>query len=270
MARRTPDPCGARKRERALRANRRSRSRFAYSRRALRIIRTCLRNLVEIAYDRVRKRTGITGPKRLLRLFEELGGSLLKFGQILSLQVDTLPRPYCDALLDLLDRVPRFSASEVKQVFVEELGSPPEALFREFNYNPIASASIGQVHRAVLTDSTVVAVKVQRPDARETFTRDGALLRLFIRVVLLLRIRTLYFIRDPIREFNDWVQDELDYRREATYAEILRQNAGDTPAEKIPRVHWDLTTRRVLTMEYLAGYTVTDYFRILRAGTGRN
>ena len=240
--------------------------RLAYLRRALHIARTCLRHLAEIGSDRVRKRTGISGPERLRTLLEELGGSFLKFGQILSLQVDALPRAYCDALLTLLDRVPPFPPSDVKQVFMEEFGQPPEDLFREFSYQPLASASIGQVHRAVLADSTKVAVKVQRPDAREAFTRDGTLLRLSIRIVLLLRIRTLYFMRDPIREFNEWVGDELDYRREATYAEILRKNARDTPAEEIPRIHGNLSTERVLTMDFLEGYSVMDYLRIVEAG----
>ncbi len=225
-----------------------------------------MRHLAEIGSDRVRKRTGISGPERLRTLLEELGGSFLKFGQILSLQVDALPRAYCDALLTLLDRVPPFPPSDVKQVFMEEFGQPPEDLFREFSYQPLASASIGQVHRAVLADSTKVAVKVQRPDAREAFTRDGTLLRLSIRIVLLLRIRTLYFMRDPIREFNEWVGDELDYRREATYAEILRKNARDTPAEEIPRIHGNLSTERVLTMDFLEGYSVMDYLRIVEAG----
>lgn len=238
---------------------------FSYIRRASRIMRTCFRNLAEITYDRARKRSRISGPERLRLMFEELGGSLLKFGQILSLQVDTLPRAYCDALLSLLDRVPPFSSIEVRRVFEEELGKAPEVLYRSFDYVPFASASIGQVHRAILVDSTVVAVKVQRPDARETFTRDAVLLRIFIRLVLLFRIRTLYFMRDPIEEFNEWVQDELDYRREATYAEAIGENANDTPAEKIPRIHWNLTTQRVLTMDYLVGYSVTDYLRALES-----
>src|SRR5258708_13429385 len=108
---------------------------------------------------------------------------------MLSLQVDVLPREYGDALLTLLDGVPPFPPSDVKQVFMEEFGQPPEDLFREFNYQPLASASIGQVHRAVLADSTTVAVKVQRPDAREAFTRDAPLLRLSTRILRLLRIR---------------------------------------------------------------------------------
>ncbi|HXJ41860.1 MAG TPA: AarF/UbiB family protein [Bryobacteraceae bacterium] len=262
MAQRLP----ARGLARALTASQTSLPLLAYVRRALQITQTCSRHLVEIISDRMRKRSRIPGPERLRMLLEELGGSFLKFGQILSLQVDALPRSYCDALLTLLDRVPPFPPADVKRVFLEEFGQTPEDLFSEFSYQPMASASIGQVHRAVLADSTKVAVKVQRPDARDTFTRDGTLLRLSIRIVLLLRIRTLYFMRDPIREFNDWVRDELDYRREATYAEILRENAKDTPAEEIPRIYRNLSTERVLTMDFLEGYSVMDYLRIVDAG----
>lgn len=240
------------------------RSLWHYLSRALQIFRICLRHLAGVLYDRLRHRPGISGPDRLRIALEELSGSFLKFGQILSLQVDALPRAYCDALLELLDRVPPFPSEQVRQVFVEELDNPPEAFFRQFDYKPFASASIGQVHRAVLEDSTVVAVKVQRPGVRDIFLRDALLLKIFVRSVFLFRVRSLYFMRDPVREFNEWVLDELDYRREASYAEVLGRNARQTPTEIIPRIHWQLTTGRVLTADFLRGYSVMDYLRIRR------
>ena len=237
-------------------------ARLQYFHRALQIAWICFRNLNEIWTDRLRRRRVIPGPERLRLLLEELGGSFLKFGQILSLQIDTLPREYCDALLNLLDRVPPFGREQVRQIFQQERGTFPETIFREFNYEPLASASIGQVHRAVLPDSTVVAVKVQRPGIREIFLRDAVLLNLFVRVIFLLQVRSLYFLRDPVREFNEWIHDELDYRREAAYAEVLRRNAQKTPTEAVPRIHWDLTTSRILTMDFLQGYSVLEYLRI--------
>ena len=234
-----------------------------YLHRAFFVFRVAFRNLLEILWDRMRRRPGMPGPERLRLLLEELGGSFLKFGQILSLQVDSLPREYCDALLNLLDRVPPFSRQEVRQIFMEEFDKPPEELYREFEYEVLASASIGQVHRAVLHDSTKVAVKVQRPGVQELFRRDAALLRLMVRVVFALRIKSLYIMRDPVREFNDWLVDELDYRRESAYAEVLGRNAKATPTEKIPRIHWDLTTSRVLTMDFLEGLSVMQYLRLV-------
>ena len=241
-------------------------SKFQYLFRAFQIAWVCLRNLLEIVLARLGSAQAVAGPDRLRLLLEELGGSFLKFGQILSLQIDTLPREYCDALLNLLDRVPPFSQGEVWKVFAEELGNTPENLFQEFHPEPLASASIGQVHRAVLKDSTVVAVKVQRPGVQEVFRRDAILLNLFVRIIFYFKIRSLYFMRDPVREFNDWLQDELDYRREAAYGEVLGRNAANTPTESVPKIHWNLTTSRVLTMDFLEGPSVLEYLRMVEEG----
>src|SRR5437762_3948382 len=109
------------------------------------------------------------GPELVREFFEKLGGSFIKFGQILSLQIDTLPREYCDALLALLDRVPPFPPEEVERVFMEALHASPRDLYSAFDYEPIASASIGQPHRATINDGASVAVKVQRPGIRAAF-----------------------------------------------------------------------------------------------------
>jgi ubiquinone biosynthesis protein len=216
-------------------------------------------------YRRARKRPE-HGPELLRELFEKLGGSFIKFGQILSLQIDTLPREYCDALLALLDRVPPFPAEAVERTFVETLRSSPRALYAQFDYTPVASASIGQVHRATLNDGSPAAVKVQRPGIREVFERDNLLLRLGVRVIFFLRIRSLYFMRDPVRELSTWTLDELDYRREGAYAKILGDNAAASPSERVPKVFWDLSGERILTMEYLDGPSVASYLRMVENG----
>src|SRR5205823_2724531 len=123
------------------------------------------------------------GPELVREFFEQLGGSFIKFGQILSLQIDTLPREYCDALLTLLDRVPPFPPDAVKTVFLEALRAAPTELYAQFDYTPVASASIGQVHRAALKDGSPAAVKVQRPGIRAVFERDNLLLRLGVKVI---------------------------------------------------------------------------------------
>jgi ubiquinone biosynthesis protein len=213
-------------------------------------------------YRRLRGRP-THGPDLLREIFEKLGGSFIKFGQILSLQIDTLPREYCDALLALLDRVPPFPAEQVEQVFLETLLASPRDLYQSFNYQPVASASIGQVHRATLKDGTPAAVKVQRPGIREVFERDNLLLRTGMKVVLFFRIRSLYFMRDPVRELSTWTLDELDYRREGTYAKMLADNAVHTPTERIPKIYWNLSAERILTMEFLEGPSVLSYLRAL-------
>ncbi|MEZ5400185.1 MAG: AarF/UbiB family protein [Bryobacteraceae bacterium] len=208
----------------------------------------------------------VEGHLLLREAFERLSGSLLKFGQILSLQIDTLPREYCDTLLSLLDRVPPFPPDQVRGVFEEEFGAPPERLFASFDYNPIAAASIGQVHRAELQDGTAVAVKVQRPGIRASFEIDNRLMHVFVRLIFFFRIRRLYFMRDPVRELHQWTRDELDYRREAANCRQLGENAANTPSERVPRIHTALTGPRVLTMDFLEGPSVAAYLRILEQG----
>ncbi|MGH9719779.1 MAG: ABC1 kinase family protein [Bryobacteraceae bacterium] len=235
---------------------------LSYVSRLLTVLAVTLRQLARFVIRRVRNKPA-HGPDLLRETFEILSGSFLKFGQILSLQIDTLPREYCDSLLALLDRVPQFPREEVERVFLEELKQSPQDLFQKFEYTAVASASIGQVHKAVLKDGAPVAVKVQRPGIRAVFDRDLILLRVFVRLIFLFRIRQLYFMRDPVRELSTWTQDELDYRREATYAKLLGENAVHTPTERVPKIYWDLTRGRVLTMDYLDGPSVATYLRMV-------
>jgi ubiquinone biosynthesis protein len=203
------------------------------------------------------------GPLLLREALEQLSGCFVKFGQILALQVDSLPQEYCDALMSLLDRVPPIPTEGVEQTFLEDLGESPRTLFREFDYIALASASIGEVHRATLKNGAKVAVKVQRPGIRPVFERDVMILQAMVAVILFFRLRWLYFMRDLVGELSTWTRDELDYRREAAYCKLLAENAVHTPTERVPNVHWDLTTRRILTMDFLEGPSVASYLRAL-------
>jgi ubiquinone biosynthesis protein len=112
-------------------------------------------------------------------------------------------------------------------------------------------------------DGSSVAVKVQRPGIRAVFERDNLLLRAGMKIVLFLRFRSLYFMRDPVRELSTWTLDELDYRREGSYAKLLADNAVHTPTERIPKIYWDLSAERILTMEFLEGPSVLSYLRAI-------
>jgi ubiquinone biosynthesis protein len=238
---------------------------FDYLQRLFQILGILIRQLAILARRRW-KGEPLNGPVVVREGFEKAGGSFLKFGQILSLQVDSLPIEYCDALMGLLDRVPVASRQQVQSVFLSQFHTLPEDLYAQFNYEAIASASIGQVHKAFLRDGTLVAVKVQRPGVHYDFHRDVLLMRCFIWIVFALRIKTLYFMRDAVREMFTWTKDELDYRREAAYCNLLRENAADSPTERVPRVFWELTASRVLTMEFLNGPTVSTYLKMVERG----
>jgi ubiquinone biosynthesis protein len=206
--------------------------------------------------------TKLTGPERLRRLFEDLGGSFIKLGQMLAMQPDILPMEYCNALYDLLDRVNPISADAIARVIREETGRSPEQLFDRFDNVPLASGSIGQVHVAWHNGSKL-AVKIQRPDAQSSFDRDIKLMTLTVRLVRMLRLRMLSFVIDPLSEFASWTRDELDFRREARYMRLLRRNAEGSESQYVPFVLDPYTTRRLLVVEFLDGVTLLDHLRAL-------
>lgn len=208
---------------------------------------------------------GLPGPLRLRRLFEDVGGSFIKFGQMLALQPDILPRAYCDALFDLLDRIAPCPLEHVEQVIEEELGRPVPEIFDRFDPEPLATASIGQVHVAYVAGQKV-AVKVQRPGVDIQFEEDIRLILLGMRLIHRFQLKALFYLLAPMGEFVTWTREELDYRREARYADRLRRNAADKPYERVPAVFWDLTTRRMLVVEYLEGHTVLGYLRAANSG----
>jgi len=207
----------------------------------------------------------VPGPVRFRMVLEDLGGSFIKLGQMLALQPDILSLEYCDALYDLLDRVKPFGYDAVEQIFIDELGRRPDEIFDRFERQPFAAASVGQVHVAWLSGRKV-AVKVQRPTVRQDFEGDMRLMTAAIRIVTHLRLRSLAWVVDPMREFIAWTCEELDYRNEARYMVLLRRNAAGQPQERVPEVFWSLTSRRTLVAEFLAGPTAISYLRARESG----
>lgn len=204
-------------------------------------------------------------PQRLRRLFEDLGGTFVKFGQMLALQPDILSVEYCNALFDLLDRVDPFPYAEVRRIVAEELGCTPEEVFDAFDPNPLATASVGQVHVAYLRGEKV-AVKVQRPRVEIEFTSDLRLMTAAMAAIRKLRLRPFYWLLDPLTEFVSWTREEIDYRNEARYSESLRGLAVGNPIQRVPKVYLEYTTRRTLVTEFLAGVTLLDYLRARERG----
>src|SRR4051795_5825930 len=195
----------------------------------------------------------------LRAMFDELGPTFVKFGQLLSTRPDLLPPDIIAELRRLQDDVTPFSYAEAELVIQAELGLPIERLFLEFEETPMAAASIGQVHRAVLPNGRRVAVKVQRPDAPRQIESDIALLYQAAKLAKD-RIRRLDFIdaRDIVDEFARSIRQELDYRGEARNAEQFRKDFAGHQRVRIPRVYWSYTRARVLTLEYLDGIQLGD------------
>jgi len=208
---------------------------------------------------------GLSKPERLRTLIEDLGGTFIKFGQMLALQPDILSLEYCNALFNLLDRIAPFDFEHIERTFAEELGRSPAEIFDSFETEPIATASIGQVHVAYLKGRKL-AVKVQRPTVGADFANDIRLMTGMTRLITRLRLRKFYWMIEPITEFIEWTREEMDYRREARYMEQLRINARSDCHERVPEVLWDYTTQRTLVAEFFEGVTVLDYLRAMETG----
>ncbi|HYC06817.1 MAG TPA: AarF/UbiB family protein, partial [Candidatus Binatia bacterium] len=207
-----------------------------------------------------------SGPVRMRRAFEELGGAWVKLGQMLALRFDLLPEAYCDELFKLLNQVQPFSYEEVRQTIRRELGADPEAIFEAFDTESFAAASIGQVHHAVLRSGQHVAVKVQRPGIREILQADIDLMYATTWVLDWTHVFGSTGSRDVIDEFARWTADELDYLIEARQAVLLWEHARGDRFERIARVYRDYTTSRVLTTEYMRGIPLVDVLVAKREG----
>jgi ubiquinone biosynthesis protein len=191
---------------------------------------------------------------RVREMLEELGPTFVKFGQIVSTRPDIIPPDIIFELRKLQDAVPPFPLEDVERVFYEDFGLTIEQLFVEFEPVPIAAASIGQVHRAVLPNGQRVAVKVQRPDAPRQIEADLELLYQAARLVRD-RIRRLGFI-DPVGlvdEFARTIRQELDYRLEARHAQQFARHFQGDERVRVPRVFQPYTSARGLTLELLDG-----------------
>jgi len=210
----------------------------------------------------------LSGPKRFRQAIEEIGGTFIKFGQMLAMQSDLLPLEYCAALFSLFDRVPPFDYSEVERTFREDLLRAPQEIFDSFDIEPIATGSIGQVHVAMLHGKKV-AVKIRRPTIISDFQSDIAALKYTVNIVRILRLHSLFWIIAPTEEFIAWTQEELDFRREGHYMDELACNARDKAFEKVPAVFWSCTTARILTIEFLEGVTISEFLRENEKGCPR-
>ncbi len=198
------------------------------------------------------------GAVRLRELFEALGPSFVKIGQLLALHAGALPPAYRDELSLLLDSTLPLPFTLVDQVLCEELGEDWRRFFQEFDAEPLASASIGQVHTGTLTDGGAVAVKVQRPGAQVTFERDFDIVRDLVRYTrlhTLLRMTRgqLAAIIDEVIQFT---RSEFDYCREAEAARRLREM--DIEGMVVPQVRDELCTHRVLVTGFIAGVTLNE------------
>lgn len=206
-------------------------------------------------------------PRRLRSVLEDLGPTFIKLGQLLSIRPDLLPEEYIEELENLQDKVPSFSFKEVKERVEKDLKAPLETFFKEFEEEPLAAASIGQVHRAITTKGQRVVVKIQRPKVKEVIDMDLAIMQNLAHMVReRFFVNPLYDPEEIVHEFASSIKQELDYRNEGRNTQRFQKNFRDDSKIKIPSVYWDLTTNKILTMEEIVGIKILDIKRVKEAG----
>lgn len=195
---------------------------------------------------------------QLRQLLTRLGPAYIKIGQALSTRPDLVPPLYLDELTQLQDQLPPFPNQVAYQFIEEELGDRPEQIYAELSPQPIAAASLGQVYKGKLKTGETVAVKVQRPDLRERITVDLYVLRGLAAWVQ----KTFKQIRSDLvailDEFGNRIFEEMDYIQEGQNAERFAKLYGQIPDVYVPRIYWEYTNRRVLTMEWIDGTKLTQ------------
>jgi predicted unusual protein kinase regulating ubiquinone biosynthesis (AarF/ABC1/UbiB family) len=188
----------------------------------------------------------------LARRLAGMRGAAMKMGQILSMEsTDILPREFADALAVLRDSADTMPVTQIRRVMGREYGRGWEEKFIDFDYEPVAAASIGQVHRAIARDGRDLALKIQYPGVARSITSDVDNLAVFLRMARILPVEI--DVSGIIAETKRQLRQEADYTIEADYLARYRELVSGEPSFVVPRVHPDLTTRRILAMDYVDG-----------------
>jgi ubiquinone biosynthesis protein len=194
----------------------------------------------------------------LRRSMTLLGATFIKMGQVMSSRPDLFAPELIDELSHLQDRLPAFGFRRARRIVEQDLGRPLDEIFRDFEHRPIAAASVAQVHRAHLADGTEVAVKVLRPSIRRQVERDATILLAGAR---LLALHPRARLSDPVghlRHFVDGIIGQTDLRTEAANYQRFAENFRDVPEVVFPEVYPELSSVRVLTMEFMRGVKLED------------
>ncbi|CAN6448393.1 unnamed protein product [Victoria cruziana] len=190
----------------------------------------------------------------------QLGPTFIKLGQLSSTRADLFPKEFVEELAKLQDRVPAFSSKKARDFIQNELGAPVDEIFREFDDQPIAAASLGQVHRAILHNGEMVVIKVQRPGLKKLFDIDLRNLKLIAE----------YFQNNETfgGASKDWIgiyeecskilYEEIDYINEGKNADKFRRDFRNVKWVRVPRIFWDYTSTKVLTLEYVPGIKINN------------
>jgi len=209
-------------------------------------------------------------PVRVRLALEELGPTFIKLGQILSTRPDLIPSDYIEELQKLQDEVPPFAYEQVEKAIKRELGADVSEIFKLFEQIPFAAASLGQVHQAILKDGEKVVVKVQRPDIEKIIETDLDILFHLARLTEKhIPDSRLYDPVGIVEEFAKVIRLELDYGTEGRNAERFKKNFEGEEIIYTPKIYWEFSSKRILTMEFIEGIKINALEELDKAGYDR-
>lgn len=210
-------------------------------------------------------------PEHLRKALEELGATFIKLGQILSTRADLLPSAYQIELARLQDQIEPLPGDVIEEIVQAELGRPLHEVFASFDHEPLAAASIGQVHAATLLNGVEVVVKVRRPGVVEGIEQDLEIMQsLAAAASRRWDFAAQYDLPSLVQEFATTIRTELDYIREGHNAERFAANFAGNLTIHIPKVFWETTTKRILTLERIRGIKISDLEALDAAGIARS
>lgn len=195
----------------------------------------------------------------LVVLFRQLGATYVKVGQIMSTRPDLFPPRFVQELEALQDNVGAFAFRHVRRMFSEDFGRVPNDIFRDISEEPVASASVAQVHRAVMQDGRVVAIKIRRPDIEHIVAFDLFFICNFARFLNWLPFLWIFNLYDSAKEFADAIYSQLDLRLEAENNLRFQEHFKDHKEVMFPKLVPEFCSKRILTMDYIDGQRILDY-----------
>lgn len=214
--------------------------------------------------NEIKKEPGSVSPDELAADLEKMGPTFVKLGQLLSSRPDLLPEAYLKSLSRLQDKVKPVPFEEIEQVIVTELGVRISKAFSEFDREPLAAASLGQVHKAALRDGRPVVVKVQRPGIRQQILDELQVLDEITCLLEHTKSGRRYQVAKIFEEFRKTLLNELDYHKEASNLTQLSRNLREFPNIRVPQGVQDYSSRSVLTMDYIPGRKITEITPLAR------
>ena len=225
---------------------------------------------IKLGKGLIRKTPSLKREERVRKVFEELGPTFIKLGQILSLRPDIVPLKIADELRKLQDEVPPFSSEEAVKIVEEEIGKKAKEIFSYFSMDPMAAASIAQVHRAKTFSEEEVVVKIKRPDIEKIIALDLDILFHLAKIAeqRITEVK-LYNPIQILEEFSSTLQKEINFYNEGRNIDRFRRNFEADSSVYIPKVYWELSGERILTMEFIDGVKCSDLKKIEEKGLDR-